>query len=157
MRKSGAKRFVTNMVLILSIIQFINIQPAFLGVPTYFGLIPIVFILPVSFISMVFYVLHVYQNWPLMLAWFKRSPDKKKQRDKTWRAVVLIVFMLVVVYSIASSWYAALTNLGGVPPLETMRIWCWVGFGLMAIHVWQRWRLTFSYFRRNPPKEATSG
>lgn len=156
MRNSGAKRFVTIMVLILSIIQFINIQPAFFGVHTYFGLSPIVFVLPVSFISMVFYVLHVYQHWPLMLAWFKRSPDKKKQRDKTSRAVVLIVFMLVITYSISSAWYEALTNIEGVPPIETMRIWSWAGYGLLVIHVWQRWRLIFSYFQRNPRKEATS-
>jgi len=156
MRKSGAKRFVIIMVLILSIIQFINIQPAFLGVRTYFGLIPIVFILPISFISIVFYILHVYQQWPLMLAWFKRSPNKKKQRDKTQRAVVLMTFMLVLVCALAVGWYEALTSVGRIPPIETMRVLSWVAYGLLAIHVWQRWRLTFSYFRRNPRKKATS-
>ena len=149
MRKSGAKRIVTIIMLITTIIQFALIQPAYLGVLSYFGLIPSVFILPMSFICIVFYVLHLYQQWPLMLAWFKKSPDKKKQRDKTQRAVVLMTFMLALVCALAVGWYEALTNLGGgPPPFETMRIFSWVGYGFLAIHVWQRWRLTFSYFRR---------
>ena len=150
MRKSKAKRVVTIILVVLCILQFANVQPVFFGVHSYFGLIPTVFILPVSFVSLVFIVLHVYQNWPLMLAWFKKGSDKKKQRDKMWRAIVLIAFMLVMSCSIAFGWYESLTTRGGPPPLETMRIWFWVTYGLLVIHVWQRWRLTFSYFRRNP-------
>jgi hypothetical protein len=147
-----AKQVVTAIMLILTIIQFVNVQPALFGVRTYFGLIPIVFILPVFSICIVFYILHVYQNWPLMLAWFRRSPDRKKQRDKTWRAVVLITFMLVLLCSLSFGWYESLKSLreGYPPPLESMRIFLWMAFGLLAIHVWQRWRLTFSYFRRKP-------
>ena len=155
MRKSRAKRIVTIIMLITTIIQFALIQPAFFGVHSYFGLIPIVFILPMSFICIVFYVLHLYQQWTLMLAWFKKSPDRKKQRDKTQRAVVLMTFMLVLVCALAIGWYEALTSVGGgPPPLETMRIFSWVAYGFLAIHVWQRWRLTFSYFRLNPSKKA---
>ena len=156
MRKSGAKRIVTILMLIFTVIQIALIQPAYFGVLSYFGLIPIVFILPMSFICIVFYVLHLYQQWPLMLAWFKKSPDKKKQRDKTQRAVVLMTFMLVLVCALAFGWSEALKSLGEgqPPPLETMRIFSWVAYGLVAVHVWQRWRLTFSYFRRNPRKKA---
>ena len=152
MRKSGAKRVVTILVLIVTIIQIVQVQPALLGVHSYFGLIPIVFILPISFISIVFYSLHVYQHWPLMLAWFKKSPDKKKQRDKTWRMVVLIAFILVLGYDIASGWYETLTSEAKEIPLESMRIWFWLAFVFLAIHVWQRWRLTLSYFKPGPTK-----
>ena len=156
MRKSGAKRIVTIIMLISTIIQFALIQPAWFGVRTYFGLIPTVFIMPMSFICIVFYVLHVYQQWPLMLAWFKKSPDGKKQRDKTWRAVVLITFIFVIVCTLAFSWSEALKSLGEgqPPPLETIRIFSWVAYGFLAIHIWQRWRLILSYFRRKPSKEA---
>jgi hypothetical protein len=156
MRKSRAKRVVTIIMLIVTVIQIALIQPAFFGVLSYFGLIPAVFIMPMSFICIVFYVLHLYQQWPLMLAWFKKSPDKKKQRDKTWRAVVLIALMLAVVCALAFGWSEGLKSLGEgqPPPLESMRIFSWVGFGFLAVHVWQRWRLTFSYFRRKPSKEA---
>jgi len=156
MRKSRAKRTVTIIMLITTIIQFALIQPAWFGVRTYFGLIPIVFIMPMSFICIVFYVLHVYQQWPLMLAWFKKSPEGKKQRDKTWRAVVLITFMFVIVCTLAFGWSEALKSLGEgqPPPLETIRIFSWVAYGFLAIHVWQRWQLTFSYFRRQPTRKA---
>jgi len=60
-----------------------------------------------------------------------------------------MAFMLALVCALSVGWYEALTSLeGGPPPLETMRIFSWVGYGFLAIHVWQRWRLTFSYFRR---------
>ena len=154
MRKSRAKRIVTIIMLITTIIQFALIQPVFFGVYSYFGFNPAVFILPMSFICIVFYVLHLYQNWQLMLAWFKKSPDKKKQRDKTWRAVILMTFMVALICALAVGWYEALTSLGGPPPLETMRIFSWVAYGFLAIHIWQRWRLTFSYFRRSPRKKA---
>jgi hypothetical protein len=156
MRRSGAKRIVTIMMVILTIIQFAVMQPVFFGVHLYFGLIPIVFILPISFIGIVFIILHLYQQWPLMLAWFKKSPDRKKQRAKMWRAVVLIVFMLVLAYDLAFAWFEAIKSLreGQPPPLETMRIFSWVAYGLVAVHVWQRWRLVFSYFQRNPSKKA---
>ena len=156
MRKSGAKRVVTIIMLITSIIQFANIQPIFFGVHSYFGFNPAVFLMPISSICIVFYILHLYQQWPLMLAWFKKSPDKTKQRDKTWRAVVLIALMLAVVCALAFGWSEGLQALGEgrPPPLETMRISSWAGFGFLAIHVWQRWRLTFSYFQRKPGNKA---
>jgi hypothetical protein len=156
MRKGEAKRIVTILMVIFTIIDLAVIEPAFFGVRSYFGLIPPVFIMPVSFIAIVLYVLHVYQNWPLMLAWFKKSPDKKKQRDKTWRAIILIIFILVLVYDLAFAWYEMLTSQGKeiLSVLDTMRIWSWVAYGFLAIHVWQRWRLTFSYFRRNPRKKT---
>ena len=159
MRKSGAKRVVTIIMLIVTVIQLANIQPVFFGVRTYFGLNPVVFILPMSFICIVFYVLHLYQQWPLMLAWFKKSPDKKKQRGKIWRAVVLMIFVLALVCTLATSWFEAIKSLreGQPPPLERMRIFMWVAFVFLAIHVWQRWRLTFSYFRRSPSKMVASG
>jgi hypothetical protein len=155
-RKSRAKRIVIIIMLITTVIQFVLIQPAWFGVFSYFGLTPFVFILPMSFICIVFYVLHLYQQWPLMLAWFKKSPDKKKQRDKTWRAVILMAFILALVCTISFGWYESMKSLGEgqPPPLETMRIWSWVAYGLLAVHVWQRWRLTFSYFRRSPSKKA---
>ena len=155
MRRSRAKRVVTIIIVIFTILIVGIMQPLYFGVRTYFGLDPRLIVLPISFISIVFYILHIYQNWPLMLAWFKKSPDKKKQRDKTQRAVVLMTFMLVLVCALAVGWYEALTSVGGEPPpLETMRIFCWVGFGFLAIHVWQRWRLILSYFRRKPSKKA---
>jgi hypothetical protein len=159
MRKSSAKRIVIIIMLITTVIQFALLQSAWFGVLLYFGFIPIVFILPISFICIVFYVLHLYQQWPLMLAWFKKSPDKNKQREKTQRAVVLMTFILVLVCTLAFGWSEALKSLGEgqPPPLETMRIFSWVAYGLVAVHVWQRWRLTFSYFRRNPRKGSTSG
>jgi protein-S-isoprenylcysteine O-methyltransferase Ste14 len=155
-RKSRAKRVVTIIMLITTGIQFAIVQPVFFGVYSYFGFHPPVFLLPMSFICIVFYVLHLYQQWPLMLAWFKKSPDKKKQRAKTWRAVVLMIFILALVCALAFSWSKVLNSLreGQPPPLESMRIFMWIAFVFLAIHVWQRWRLTFSYFRRSPSKKA---
>jgi hypothetical protein len=158
MRRSGAKRVVIIIMLIFTVIQIIAIQPAYFGVLSYFGLSPLVFVLPLSFICIVFYVLHLYQQWPLMLAWFKKSPDEEKQRDKMWRMVVLIAFMLVLIWDLAFGWYDSLKSMGEGPPhLESMRIWSWGVTVLIAIHVWQRWRLTFSYFRRSAGKKAASG
>ena len=156
MRKSGAKRIVTIMMVILTILFIGIIQPVYFGVRTYFGLDPRLILLPISFISIVCYILHVYQNWPLMLAWFKKSSDKKKQRAKMWRAVVLIAFILVLGYGISSAWHAALTRKGAemLLVLRSMQFSTYLSTVFLAIHVWQRWRLTFSYFRRNPRKKA---
>ena len=156
MRKSGAKRVVTIIMLITTIIQFALIQPVFFGVYSYFGFHPAVFIMPMSFICMVFYVLHLYQHWQLMLAWFKKSPDKKKQRAKTWRAVVLIAFVLVLGYGSSSGWHAALTHKGAemLLVLRSMQFSTYLSTIFIIIHVWQRWRLTYSYFRRKPSKKA---
>ena len=46
MRKSGAKRVVTIIMLILTIIQLANMQSIFFGVRTYFGFNPGLIILP---------------------------------------------------------------------------------------------------------------
>ena len=32
-------------------------------------------------------------------------------------------------------------------PMGTVRLWSWVATGLLTIHIWQRWRLTFFYFK----------
>lgn len=157
MRKSGARRIVTVIMLITTVIQLALMQPVFFGVYPYLGLNPAVFILPMSFICMVFYVLHLYQQWPLMLAWFKKSPDKKKQRDKTWRAAILMTLLLTVFCALAFGWFEAMKSLreGQPPSLESMRIFSWIAFGFLAVHIWQRWRLTFSYFRRKPVGSAS--
>lgn len=156
MRKSKAKRVVTILLLVFNVVDIALLQPVFFGVRTYFGLDPRLVILPVSFIAIVFIVLHLYQNWPLFLAWFKKSPDKKKQRDKMWRMVILIAFVLVLSYDIVSAWYEALTKSAIEISIESMRIWSWVATGFLAIHVWQRWRLTFSYFKRRSGKKAVA-
>jgi hypothetical protein len=157
MRRREAKRIVTILMVIFTIMDLAVTQPAVFGVRTYFGLFPPVFIMPVSAIAIVLYILHLYQHWPLMLAWFKKSPDKNKQRDKTWRAVILIAFILVLMYDISFAWYKILTSEGKeiYSVIDTMRIWSWVAYGFLAIHVWQRWRLTFSYFRRSQGKKAS--
>jgi hypothetical protein len=90
-----------------------------------------------------------------MLAWFKKSPDKKKQRAKRWRALVLIAFILVLGYGISSAWHAALTHKGAemLLVLRSMQFSTYLSTVFLAIHVWQRWRLTFSYFKRSPSKK----
>jgi TRAP-type C4-dicarboxylate transport system permease small subunit len=91
-----------------------------------------------------------------VLAWFKKSPDKKKQRDKMWRAVVLIAFILVLGYNISSAWHEAMTRTGAemLLVLRSMQFGTYLSTVFIVIHVWQRWRLTFSYFRRSPSKKA---
>ena len=156
MRKSGAKRVVTIIMVIVTILVIGIMQPLYFGARTYFGLDPRLVVLPVSFISIVFYILHIYQNWPLMLAWFKKSPDKKKQRAKMWRAVVLIAFILLLGYGISNGWREALTRSGAemLLVLRSMQLGTYLSTVFLIIHVWQRWRLTFSYFKRRPAKEA---
>ena len=158
MRRSGAKRVVTIIIVVLTILIVAIMQPLYFGVRTYFGIDPRLIILPISFISIVFYVLHVYQNWLLMLAWFKKSPDRKKQRDKMWRAVVLIAFILVLGYGISSGWHTALTHTRAeiLLVLRSMQFSTYLSTLFIVIHVWQRWRLTFSYFRRSPSRKAAS-
>jgi membrane protein YdbS with pleckstrin-like domain len=149
-RKKAAKRIVTIALLLLTSIFLAILQPVFFGVKTYFGIDPRLILLPLSFVCIVMICCHLYQNWPLMLAWFKKSPDRKKRRDKLWRMVVLIVFMLVLAYDLAFAWYEALTSEKKeiLEILDYMKIWSWVATGLLAVHVWQRWKLTFSYFKR---------
>lgn len=61
--------------------------------------------------------------------------------------VVLISFVVILTYDIAIGWYYALSYGVSNMPVEKLRIWSWLATGLLAIHVAQRWRLTFSYFK----------
>lgn len=67
---------------------------------------------------------------------------------------VLIAFMLVLSYDISSAWYAAVTGEVNEVTIKSIRVWNWVATGLLAIHVWQRWSLTFSYLKPGRSKEG---
>lgn len=153
MRKRSAKRAVTIALVVVTIAQLGGIQPMFFSVQTVAGINILAFLLPLSFVFMVLAGLHLYQTWPLARAWLKRSQDKAKQRDKVQRMVVLISFVLILGSDIAFAWYYALKDGIAGMPMESIRIWSWVATGLLMVHVWQRWRLTLSYFkphRRSP-------
>jgi len=139
MRKRAAKRIVTIALFVVTFVLLASMQPVFFGVKTYFGINPLLILLPISFCCIVLICLHLYQNWSLLVSWFKKSPDKKKQRDKMQRMAILIAFMLILGYDISSAWYYALkVGITGAP-IETIRLWSWVATGLLAVHVWQRW------------------
>lgn len=147
-RKRTVKRAVTIALFLVTFILLASMQPVFFGAQTYFGINALLILLPLSFVCIVLICLHLYQNWPLLLFWFKKSSDKKKQRDKIQRMAVLIAFILILGYDILSAWYYALTVGIAGAPIGTIRLWSWVATGLLAIHVWQRWKLTFSYFKK---------
>ena len=147
MRKRAAKRAVTIALLLVTLVLLASMQPVFFGAQTYFGINPLIILLPLSFVCVALICLHLYQNWPHLLFWFKRDHDKKKQRDKIQRMLVLVAFMLVLGYDISSAWYYVLSvDIAGAP-MGTIRLWSWVATGLLAIHIWQRWRLTLFYFK----------
>jgi hypothetical protein len=147
MRKKATKRVITIAMFLVTFILLAGMQPVFFGAQTYFGINPLLILLPISFLCIVLICLHLYQNWQLLLFWFKKSPDKKKQRDKIQRMAVLIAFIIILGYDISSAWYYALTVGIAESPIENIRLWSWVATVLLAVHVWQRWKLTFSYFK----------
>ena len=147
MHTKKAKQAVTIAALISYLILLVSMQPAFFGVVTYFGVNAIFIIMPIAFPCIVLFILHVYQNWALMLHLFKKSADRTKQRERIQRLVVLLAFMLILGYDIVLAWYEALRFGIYEMNMESIRIWSWVSTGLIAIHVWQRWRLTLSYFK----------
>jgi len=147
MRKRAAKRAITIALLVAIFVLLAAMEPVFFGVQSYFGTNPLLILLPLSFICIVLMCLHLYQNWPLFLAWFRKSSDKKKQRDKAQRMAVLIAFVLILAYSIAIAWYYALTVGIEGAPIRTIQFWHYLATALLIVHVWQRWRLTFSYFK----------
>jgi hypothetical protein len=148
MRKRPAKRAVTIALFVVTFILLASMQPVFFGLQSYFGVNPLLILLSISFVCIVLMCLHVYQNWPLFLAWFKRSPDKSKQREKILRMAVLMAFVVVLAYDISTAWYYALSVGIAGAPIGMIRAWSWVATALLAVHIWQRWRLTFSYFKR---------
>ena len=147
MRTKRAKQLVT-VILVIWYIFFVAItQPLFFEVHTYFGINALFIVMPVAFVCIILFILHVYQNWALMLHLFKKSPDRTKQRDKMQRLVILIAFMLFLGYDIILGWYEALRFGIYEMHMESLRIWFWVATGLIAFHIWQRWRFTLSYFK----------
>jgi len=148
---------MTIALIVITIIVLGGIQPMFFGTKTYFGVNLLAIMLPLSGVFMVITGFHLYQNWPLMRLWFKKTANPQKRRDKRWRMIVLIAFVLILGSDIASAWYYALRyGLDGMP-MEQIRIWSWVATGLLVVHVWQRWRLTASYFKPKPkPADSTS-
>lgn len=148
MRRRAAKRAVTIALFVVTFVLLSSLQPVFFGVQSYFGINPLLILLPISFVCIVLMCLHLYQNWQPLLAWFRRNPDRAKQREKIQRMAVLIAFMVVLAYSISTAWYYALTVGIAGAPVGMIRSWSWVATALLAVHIWQRWRLTFSYFKR---------
>lgn len=147
MRRRAAKRAVTIALLVVTFVLLASMQPVFFGVQSYFGINPLLILLPMSFVCIVLMCLHLYQNWQLFLTWFRKSSDKAKQRDKIQRMAVLIAFMVILAYDISTAWYYALTVGIAGAPVGMIRAWSWVATALLAVHIWQRWRLTFSYFK----------
>ena len=87
MRTKRAKQLVT-VILVIWYIFFVAItQPLFFEVHTYFGINALFIVMPIAFPVIVLFILHIYQNWALMLQLFKKSPDKTKQRKKMQRLV----------------------------------------------------------------------
>ena len=72
------------------------------------------------------------------------------------RLVVLLVFILVLGYDIILGWYEALRFGIYEMHMDSIRIWAWVAAVLIGVHVWQRWKLTFSYFKRSPDKKVAA-
>ncbi len=147
MRKRPAKRLVTVALCVITVVVLGGLQPLFFGVQTFFGINALTILLPLSGVFMVVTGLHLYQTWPRVRVWFKRNPDKAKQRDKLQRMTVVIAFVLILAYDIASAWYYALSVGIASLPLGSIRVWSWVATALLVVHVAQRWRLTVSYFR----------
>ena len=157
MRTRAWKRAVTIALIVITIVVVGGIQPMFFGVRTYFGVNLLAIMLPLSFVFMVIAGLHLYQTWPLLRLWFKKSGNPKKRRDKRKRMVVLISFVVIIGCDIASAWYYALRyGLDGMP-MAQIRLWSWVATGFLVVHVWQRWRLTVSYFKRRPKQQRSVG
>ncbi|MFC1654270.1 hypothetical protein ACFL2F_00580 [Myxococcota bacterium] len=147
LRKRPAKRIVTVALLLVTVAELGGLQLLLFGVRTFFGINALAFLLPLSFVFMVITGFHLYQTWPRLRFWFKKNPDKSQQRDKIQRMVVLILFVVVLSYDIGLGWYYALSYGVFEMPVESLRTWSWIATGLLAIHVAQRWRLTFSYFK----------
>ncbi len=150
LRKRPAKRLVTVTLFLVTVVLLGGLQPLLFGVQTFFGVNALAILLPLSFVFMVIAGFHIYQTWPRLRFWFKKSPDTSKQRDKIKRMVVLISFVVVLTYDIVLGWYYALSYGVAEMPVESLRPWSWLATGLLAIHVAQRWRLTFSYFKARP-------
>ena len=156
MRTKAWKRRVTIALVIATIIMLGGMQPMFFGVKTFFDINVLTFLLPMSGVFITIACLHLYQTWPLLKLWFKKSLDSKKKWDKRKRMVVLISFIAILSYDIAYAWYYAVKyGIDGMP-METIRVWSWVATGLLVVHVYQRWRLTVSYFKRSPRRTGAS-
>ncbi len=152
-----AKRSLTITLFIVAFVEIAGLQPLFFGVRTYFGIDPRLILLPISFVFLVFMFLHLYQNWSLLLSWFRKSPDKKKLRNKMQRMIILMLLVVVLGIDLTIAWSEALTKGMDEISFEAIRAWSWVATLLLAVHVWQRWRITWSYFKpRYGKKEQTS-
>ncbi|MFH1523089.1 MAG: hypothetical protein ABIE43_04715 [Patescibacteria group bacterium] len=60
--------------------------------------------------------------------------------------------IIILGYDIGLGWYEALAMGIDKMSVDVVRIWSWAGTSLLAVHVWQRWRLTWSYFKPNRRK-----
>ena len=147
LRKKPARRLVTVALFIVTVVLLGGLQPLLFGVRTFFGINALAILLPLSGVFMVITGFHVYQTWSRLRSWFRKNPDRAKQKDKIKRMVVLVSFVVTLSYSIISGWYYALSYGVAEMPVELLRPWSWLATGLLAIHVAQRWRLTFSYFK----------
>ena len=155
--KRESKRATTLIIFFLTMILVGGMQPLFFGKMTYFGMNPLNILLPIAFVFLILTVIHIHQNWTLFLSWFKKNEDKRIQRHKMQRMIVLFLMVGFLGYDIAFAWYEVLSKgiekISGMPT-GTIRLWSWIGTFWLSVHVVQRWRLMLSYFK--PRRKKTN-
>lgn len=138
---TGKMKRIIVVVLTVSVAALIlSLQPFFLGYLD-FNTARLIS-LPIAFVVLCFLILHVLQNWRLLVALFK---NKKSYRVS--RLTVTVLMMVIGAIDIASGWVSAVSGEQRYI-LFPMWAWSWTFTILVVIHVYQHRDTFLSHWRK---------
>lgn len=138
---TGKMKRITVVVLSVAVAALVaSLQPFFLGCLDFNA--ARMMSLPIAFVVLCFLIMHILQNWRLLVALFK---SRKSYRVS--RLAITTLMMVIGAIDIASGWISAVSGEERYILLP-MWVWSWTFTILVAIHIYQHRDMFLFHWRK---------